>query len=89
MERNYQIQDEHLHKSNDTQDWYNPSPDNYYYGDESRLLETEELGHSSYCSSPGNSSYDGDEYSYNFEITDESELDGEVGWLLGVENAYT
>lgn len=51
-------------------------------GDESRLQETEEMGHSSSCSSPGNRSYDGDEYSYNLEITDESELDGEVGKRL-------
>ncbi|CAI9268064.1 unnamed protein product [Lactuca saligna] len=74
--------EEHLQTSNDTQEWYTPSPDNYYYGDESRVQETEEMGHSSSCSSPGNRSYDGDEYSYNLEITDESELDGEVGKRL-------
>ncbi|XP_024983778.1 OTU domain-containing protein DDB_G0284757-like isoform X2 [Cynara cardunculus var. scolymus] len=73
---------EHLQTSSDTQDWYGPSSDNYYYGDESRLQETEEMGPSSACSSPGNRSYDGDEYSYNLEITDESELDGEVGKRL-------
>ncbi|KAI3743437.1 hypothetical protein L1987_61146 [Smallanthus sonchifolius] len=68
--------------SNHTRDWYgDPSSDNYY-GDESRLEETDEMGPSSSCSSPGNLSYDGDEYSYNLEITDESELDGEVGKRL-------
>ncbi|KAL4560500.1 hypothetical protein LXL04_032652 [Taraxacum kok-saghyz] len=81
--------DEYLQTSNDVQDWYSPSPDNHYYeqtlvitGDESRVQETEEMGHSSSCSSPGNRSYDGDDYSYNLEITDESELDGEVGKRL-------
>ncbi|KAM0065622.1 putative ubiquitinyl hydrolase 1 [Helianthus debilis subsp. tardiflorus] len=70
---------DHLQICNDTQDWYGrPSSDNYYYGDESRLHETDEMGPSSSCSSPENVSYDGDDYSYNLEITDESDLDGEV-----------
>ncbi|MFS7990184.1 putative ubiquitinyl hydrolase 1 [Helianthus anomalus] len=70
---------DHLQISNDTQVWYGrPSSDNYYYGDESRLHETDEMGPSSSCSSPENVSYDGDDYSYNLEITDESDLDGEV-----------
>ncbi|KAJ0793869.1 hypothetical protein HanOQP8_Chr01g0033981 [Helianthus annuus] len=74
---------DHLQTSADTQEWYGgPTSDNYYYGDESRLQETDEMGPSSTCSSPGNRSYDGDEYSYNLEITDESELDGEVGKRL-------
>nr|GEW19768.1 OTU domain-containing protein-like [Tanacetum cinerariifolium] len=73
---------EHLETSNDTRDWYGPPSDNYYYGDDSRLQETDEMGQSSSCSSPETRSYDGDEYSYNLEITDESELDGEVGKRL-------
>ncbi|PWA81722.1 cysteine proteinases superfamily protein [Artemisia annua] len=73
---------EHLETSNDTRDWYGQPSDNYYYGDDSRLQETDEMGQSSSCSSPETRSYDGDEYSYNLEITDESELDGEVGKRL-------
>ncbi|KAL8263281.1 hypothetical protein R6Q59_024639 [Mikania micrantha] len=80
---NVSNQVDHLQTSPDIQDWYGgPSSDNYYYGDESRLQETDETGASSTCSSPGNRSFDGDEYSYNLEITDESELDGEVGKRL-------
>ncbi|KAL8259663.1 hypothetical protein R6Q59_027616 [Mikania micrantha] len=79
-------ENELLNVSNpDTQEWYGgPSSDNYYYGDEieSRLLETDEMGPSSSCSSPANLSYDGDLYSYNLEIKDESELDGEIGKRL-------
>ena len=50
---------------------------------------------SSSCSSPGDKSYDGEEYSYTLEIGDESALDGEVGkWLnemvsVPVSGAYT
>ncbi|XP_076895261.1 OVARIAN TUMOR DOMAIN-containing deubiquitinating enzyme 12-like [Bidens hawaiensis] len=77
---------DHLQTSNETHEWYGgPSSDNnnyYYAGDDSRLQETDEMGPSSSCSSPENRSYDGDEYSYNLEITDESELDGEVGKRL-------
>lgn len=46
------------------------------------MQENDEMGASSSCSSPENRSFDGDEYSYNLEITDESELDGEVGKRL-------
>ncbi|KAI3778318.1 hypothetical protein L2E82_07524 [Cichorium intybus] len=63
--------DEHLQTSNDTQHWYNPSPDNYYYGNLFSKFNTK---------SPF--IYSGDEYSYNLEMTDESELDGEVGKRL-------
>ncbi|XP_076893389.1 OVARIAN TUMOR DOMAIN-containing deubiquitinating enzyme 12-like isoform X2 [Bidens hawaiensis] len=77
---------DHLQTSNETHEWYGgPSSDNnnyYYAGDDSRLQETDEMGPSSSCSSPENRSYDDDEYSYNLEITDESELDGEVGKRL-------
>lgn len=37
------------------------------------------MGPSSSCSSPGDRSYDGEEYTYTLEIQDEFELDGEVG----------
>ncbi|XP_071720645.1 OVARIAN TUMOR DOMAIN-containing deubiquitinating enzyme 12-like isoform X2 [Rutidosis leptorrhynchoides] len=78
------VEHEHLQVSNtftDTQDWYGGSSsdnNNYYYGDESRLHETDEMGPSSSCSSPESRSYNEDDYSYNLEITDESELDEEV-----------
>ncbi|KAI5665279.1 hypothetical protein M9H77_24602 [Catharanthus roseus] len=44
--------------------------------------EIDDVGPSSSCSSPGNRSRDGEEYLYELEITDESELDGEVGKRL-------
>lgn len=44
--------------------------------------ETDDVGPSSSCSSPGDGSYDGEEQSYDLEIVDESELDGEVGKRL-------
>ncbi|KAL8516641.1 hypothetical protein ACS0TY_015052 [Phlomoides rotata] len=43
---------------------------------ESDLHESGDAG--SICSSPGDKSCDGDDYSYTLDITDESELDGEV-----------
>ncbi|XP_057478774.1 OVARIAN TUMOR DOMAIN-containing deubiquitinating enzyme 12-like [Actinidia eriantha] len=49
-------------------DWL--SSRNYYSGDD--------MGPSSSSSSPGHKSYDGEEYCYNLEITNESALDGEV-----------
>lgn len=44
--------------------------------------ETDDVAPSSSCSSPGDGSYDGEEHSYDLEIVDESELDGEVGKRL-------
>ena len=44
--------------------------------------EADHNTHSGSCSSPEERSYDGEEYSYFLEITDESPLDGEVGKRL-------
>ncbi|KAL3839677.1 hypothetical protein ACJIZ3_024268 [Penstemon smallii] len=55
--------------------WHNSS-NNYYPGQEGGLYETGNMR--SLCSSPGDRSCDGDDYSYTLEITDDSELDGEV-----------
>ncbi|KAL7248075.1 hypothetical protein ACSBR2_002892 [Camellia fascicularis] len=77
--------EEHLKVSSTTApDWLNRSSRNYYSGYKGGQVEPEsdDMGPSSSCSSPGNRSYDGEEYSYNLEITDESALDGEVGKRL-------
>ncbi|CAL5389468.1 unnamed protein product [Camellia sinensis] len=77
--------EEHLKVSSTTApDWLNPSSRNYYSGYKGGQVEPEsdDMGPSSSCSSPGNRSYDGEEYSYNLEIADESALDGEVGKRL-------
>lgn len=50
-------------------------------GHENKLQEKYGVGHSSSCSSPAES-YDGEDLTYNLEITDESDLDGEVGKRL-------
>lgn len=67
--------------STDIQDWSSTATRNYYDAREDGLQETDEMGPSSSCSSPGGS-YDGEEFNYTLEITDESELDGEVGKRL-------
>ncbi|KAK2974737.1 hypothetical protein RJ640_007164 [Escallonia rubra] len=66
---------EHLSAPTGTEDYY-------YYGHEGSLTVADDMGPSSSCSSPGDKSYDGEEYSYDLEITDEPELDGEVGKRL-------
>lgn len=50
-------------------------------GHENNLQEKYDVGHSSSCSSP-EESYDGEDLAYNLQITDESDLDGEVGKRL-------
>lgn len=50
-------------------------------GHENDQQEKYDIGLSSSCSSPAES-YDGDDHTYNLEITDESHLDGEVGKRL-------
>lgn len=50
-------------------------------GHENKLQEKYDVGPSSSCSSPSES-YDGEDLTYNLEITDESDLDGEVGKRL-------
>ncbi|KAL7095865.1 hypothetical protein ACP275_10G049000 [Erythranthe tilingii] len=56
-------------------DWHNSSNNNFI-GQEGGHYENDEVG--SLCSSSGDRSCDGDDYSYTLDITDESELDGEV-----------
>ncbi|KAF5941344.1 hypothetical protein HYC85_022511 [Camellia sinensis] len=75
---------EHLQASTIAPDWLSPSSRNHYSGYEGGQAEAEaeDMGPSSSCSSPGGKSYDGEEYSYNLEIADDSALDGEVGKRL-------
>ncbi|THG15974.1 hypothetical protein TEA_029933 [Camellia sinensis var. sinensis] len=76
--------EEHLQASTIAPDWLSPSSRNHYSGYEGGQAEAEaeDMGPSSSCSSPGGKSYDGEEYSYNLEIADDSALDGEVGKRL-------
>ncbi|KAG8376574.1 hypothetical protein BUALT_Bualt09G0077600 [Buddleja alternifolia] len=67
--------EEYFQSSTDVPNWHNSS-NNYYLGQEDGPYETDDVG--SLCSSPGDRSCDGDDHSYTLEITDESELDGEV-----------
>lgn len=50
-------------------------------GKENDLQEKYDIGISSSCSSP-EESHDGEDLTYNLEITDEFDLDGEVGKRL-------
>ncbi|XP_057982967.1 OVARIAN TUMOR DOMAIN-containing deubiquitinating enzyme 10-like isoform X2 [Malania oleifera] len=65
------------------QDWPSPSMLNYHpgHGDVQEEADDMEMPFSS-CSSPGETSYDGEEYSYPMELSDEYVLDGEVGKIL-------
>ncbi|XP_022859870.1 uncharacterized protein LOC111380518 isoform X1 [Olea europaea var. sylvestris] len=65
--------EDYLEESNVVPNWQSPS---YYAGHDGYLGETDDVG--SLCSSPGDRSYDEEDYSCTLEITDESELDGEV-----------
>ncbi|KAI3474632.1 hypothetical protein Pfo_029814 [Paulownia fortunei] len=70
--------EEYLPSSTVVPNWHNSS-NNYYVefaGQEGGLHESDDVG--SLCSSPGDRSCDGDDNSYTLDITDESELDGEV-----------
>ncbi|KAL0309698.1 UNVERIFIED_CONTAM: OVARIAN TUMOR DOMAIN-containing deubiquitinating enzyme 10 [Sesamum radiatum] len=67
--------EEYLQNSTVVPNWHNSS-NNYYLGQDGHLHETDDVG--SVCSSPGDRSCDGDDYSYTLDITDESDLDGEV-----------
>lgn len=46
------------------------------------LNETDVIGPSSSCTSPEDQLYDGEEFVHTLDITDEFELDGEVGKRL-------
>ncbi|KAK4419217.1 OVARIAN TUMOR DOMAIN-containing deubiquitinating enzyme 10 [Sesamum alatum] len=67
--------EEYSQSSTVVPNWDNSS-NNYYLGQDSGLHETDDVR--SVCSSPGDRSCDGDDYSYTLDITDESDLDGEV-----------
>ncbi|KAK4396367.1 OVARIAN TUMOR DOMAIN-containing deubiquitinating enzyme 10 [Sesamum angolense] len=67
--------EEYSQNSTVVPNWHNSS-NNYYLGQDGHLHETDDVG--SVCSSPGDRSCDGDDYSYTLDITDESDLDGEV-----------
>ncbi|KAL0375064.1 UNVERIFIED_CONTAM: OVARIAN TUMOR DOMAIN-containing deubiquitinating enzyme 9 [Sesamum radiatum] len=67
--------EEYSQSSTVVPNWHNSS-NNYYLGQDGHLHETDDVG--SVCSSPGDRSCDGDDYSYTLDITDESDLDGEV-----------
>ncbi|CAA2969015.1 Hypothetical predicted protein [Olea europaea subsp. europaea] len=63
--------------SNVVPNWQSPSSNyNPDSAGQDCLRETDDVG--SLCSSPGDRSCDGEDYSYTLEITDESEVDGEV-----------
>ncbi|KAL3825894.1 hypothetical protein ACJIZ3_021923 [Penstemon smallii] len=66
--------EEYIQNSTVVPNWQDSS--NNYYCQEGGLHENDDAG--SLCSSPGDRSCDGDNYSYTLEITDESELDEEV-----------
>ncbi|XP_042511395.1 OVARIAN TUMOR DOMAIN-containing deubiquitinating enzyme 12-like isoform X2 [Macadamia integrifolia] len=74
--------EEHLQASILAQDWLGPSTRHYCSGHESGQEENDEIKPSSSCSSPEQKSYNGDDWSYSLELTDESVLDGEVGKRL-------
>ncbi|RVW97279.1 OTU domain-containing protein [Vitis vinifera] len=49
---------------------------------ESGQEDTDDMGLSSSCSSPDEKSYNGEDWSYSLDLTDEYALDGEVGKIL-------
>ncbi|KAL3628508.1 hypothetical protein CASFOL_027554 [Castilleja foliolosa] len=67
--------EEYLRNSNVIPNWHNSS-NNYYLCQESGQYESDD--DTSLWSSPGERSCDGDDSSYTLDITDGSELDGEV-----------
>ncbi|KAF8395251.1 hypothetical protein HHK36_019193 [Tetracentron sinense] len=74
--------EEHVQASILAQDWLGTSMRTYRSEHESSRAKADDMGSSSSCSSPGEKSYDGEEWSYSLELTDESTLDGEVGKRL-------
>ncbi|KAJ8465946.1 hypothetical protein OPV22_028498 [Ensete ventricosum] len=64
-----------------TQDWFSPYMRSYSSGNEGGQDEADDMEPSSSCSSPGESSYKGEEWS--LELTDDfSDIEGEVGKRL-------
>ncbi|KAL2239415.1 OTU domain-containing protein DDB_G0284757 [Sesamum indicum] len=83
--KSFQEGAEHLQPSFVSQDWFPHSLANYSYvidGNDSLHEEETELGLSASCSSPGDESYSGEDWSYSLELMDEHALDGEVGKRL-------
>uniref|UniRef100_A0A7C9D9M6 ubiquitinyl hydrolase 1 n=1 Tax=Opuntia streptacantha TaxID=393608 RepID=A0A7C9D9M6_OPUST len=76
------VEAEHFHLSNVSSDWRAPPSPNYCPVHRDSNEETNDTGHSSSCSSPGERPYDGEDHSYALEFTDESALDGELGKRL-------
>ncbi|KAF8396549.1 hypothetical protein HHK36_018173 [Tetracentron sinense] len=74
--------EEHLQASTIAQDWVAPSMRNFSSGHETSQVEADDMGLSSSCSSPREKSYSGEDWSYPLELTDESDLDWEVGKRL-------
>ncbi|KAJ9178078.1 hypothetical protein P3X46_009993 [Hevea brasiliensis] len=75
-------EDEPLQVSSFQLDWHNQSMDNYGSGQEGDLEVADDVGPSSSCSSPQESSYSAEDWSYSLELAEEYAFDGEVGkWL--------
>ncbi|PHU03955.1 hypothetical protein BC332_29206 [Capsicum chinense] len=64
------------------QDWFTQPMGNYNIGEENCDEEETNDGASTSCSSPGEESYTGEDWSYSLELADEYDLDGEVGKRL-------
>ncbi|KAI3450598.1 hypothetical protein Pfo_007263 [Paulownia fortunei] len=80
---------EHLQTSFCSQDWFPHSLGNYSYvidGNDNQREEETDLEISAACSSPGDESYCGEEWSYSLELMDEYAFDGEVGKRLNQMN---
>ncbi|XP_058067757.1 OVARIAN TUMOR DOMAIN-containing deubiquitinating enzyme 12-like isoform X2 [Magnolia sinica] len=78
-----QVGEEHVQASILAQDWLGPSTINYSSGQEGGQEDTDDMEPSSSGSSPGENSYDGDQWSFSLDLMDEpSALDGEVGKRL-------
>ncbi|KAL5721655.1 hypothetical protein ACHQM5_005274 [Ranunculus cassubicifolius] len=76
------VGEEHLQASILAQDWLGPSSRDYNPDLERGNEAGDDMEPSSSCSSPEEFSYNGDEWAYSLELTDESTLDGEVGKRL-------
>lgn len=78
-----QAGEENLQASILAQDWLGLPTRDFYSGHNSGQEEADDMEPSSSCSSPGEKSYEGEEWSCSLELTDElAALDGEVGKRL-------
>ncbi|KAH9620602.1 hypothetical protein KSS87_012101, partial [Heliosperma pusillum] len=71
----------HFQQPSFSTDWLSPSSINYCNVHEN-AQGTDDSGNSSSCSSPGDRSNDGEDYSYSLEFVNESSVDGELGKRL-------